>query len=365
MTKRVGVVVMAVGIAVTGYGISLCDYRTPTTELLQGKASFFYQHFDDPATPGIDTSAGWLSFDARRQYDSATEGFTLSGSGQLRFRNLGLVRATIGAAGALRQYVANPLSYFTFGGFEAMLDTANPQPRVEAQAGLGYGRFYDVTPLAKALRIEARLLALGTIPMSLPDEVILAMAQAIDPRKETILPADRVAEVIRLIEEALKRNLDAAAVLAAEEIIASGGQERFCGWTIQAGMAYVLLDPRGGPRDFLFSLSLDAALAPEPDSQLLLRARMSGPYWITEQHTLTLDVTFDHQLDNITSFTARYTLRQDKPLGQVPAGIQSAVFQLKFNLGWVGVSLQMEFGKVAEAETWTQNIVISATADLW
>jgi len=366
MMNRVGVAIAAaVGIAVTGYGIGLCDYRTPTTEFLQGKVSFFYQHSDDPATPSIDTSSGWLAFDAKSQYDTASEGFTFGGSGQLRFHNLGLVQASVGAAGTLRQYVGKPLSYFTFGGFEAALDTANPQPRLEAQAGLGYGRFYDVTPLAKALRIEARLLALGAIPVSLPDAVVLAMAEAIDQREEAVAPADRVAAVVRLIEEELKRNLDAASVLMVEEVIASTGQERFCGWTVQSGMAYEILDPKGGPRDFLFSLSLDAALAPEPDSQLLFKAKISGPYWITEQHTLTVDVTFDHHLDGITSFTTRYTLRQDKPRGQAPAGVQSAVFQLGFDLGWVGVSLQMEFSKVAEAQAWTQNIVITATADVW
>jgi len=366
MMKRAGVAIAAAAsIAVTGYGIGLCDYRTPTTEFLRGEVSFFYQHSDDPATPGIDTSTGWLAFDAQSLYDTASVGFTFEGSGQLRFHNLSLVRASVGAAGTLRQYVATPLAFFTFGGFEAALDTAHPQPRLEAQAGLGYGRFYDVTPLAKALRIEARLLARGAIPVSLPNAVVLAMAEAIDQPEEIVAPADRVAAVVRLIEEELRRTLDAASVLMVEEVIASVGQERFCGWTVQAGMAYEFLDPKGGPRDFLFSLSLDAALAPEPASQLLFKAKISGPPWITEQHTLTADVTFDHQLDGITRFTTRYTIRHDKPRGQVPAGVQSAVFQLGFDLGWVGVSLEMEFSKVAEAPAWTQHIVITATADVW
>lgn len=364
MVKWLTAVMASAALVATGYGIGLCEYRTPTTDFLQGKVSFFYQHSDDPATPGVDLSTGWLKFDTRRQHDSPTSGFTLTGNGETSFHNLRLARASVVASGTLRQYVANPLPYYTFGAFETSLDTANPLPRVEAQAGLGYGRFNDVTPLAKALQIEARLLALGLIPAALPDSVVLALAQALDPTEATVPPAERVAEVIRLIEENQKRSLDPAAVLVAEEISASTGKERFCGWTIQAGLAYELLSPRAGPRDLLFSFALDAAVAPEPDSQLLLRARITGPYWITEQHTLALNVTFDHQMDH-TSFTARYSLRQDKPRGQRPAGTQSAVFQLNFELGWVGVSLQMEFVKVAEAPAWTQNIVLSVTADLW
>jgi hypothetical protein len=363
--RHVAVALAAAGLAVAGYGMDLCDYRTPTTNFLQGTLSFFYQHLDDPATPGPDTSMGWLTLDAQRQYITVREGLALGGSGELRFHNLSLARASVSTAGTLRQYVGAALPYFTFGGFEASLNTANPFPRLEAQAGLGYGRFYDVTPLAKALRIEERLLTRGIVPVALPNAVVLAMAEAIGQPDEAVPVGDRVTTVVRLVEEKLRGNLDAAAVLMIEEIITGKGQERFCGWTVQAGLAYELLDPRGGPRDFLFSLELDAALAPEPNSQLLLKAKIAGPYWIADQHTLTLDMTFDHRLNDITDFRARYTLRQDKPRGQAPAGIQSAVFHLRFNLGWIGVALQMEFSKLAEAPAWTQNVVITATANLW
>jgi hypothetical protein len=363
--RQVAVALVAAGLVVTGYGVDLCDYRTPTTDFLQGTMSFFYQHSDDPATPGPDTSTGWLTLDAQRQYSTVREGFALGGSGELRFHNLSLARASVSTAGTLRQYVGTALPYFTFGGFEASLNTAHPQPRLEAQAGLGYGRFYDVTPLAKALRIEERLIARGTLAVTPPDAVVLAMAEAIGQPDEAVPVGERVTAVVRLVEGELKRDLDAAAVLMIEEIIAAKGQERFCGWMVQAGMAYELLDPRGGPRDFLLSLALDAALAPEPNTQLLFKAKIAGPHWIADQHTLTLDVTFDHRLNDITDFRTRYTLRQDKPRGQAPAGTQSAVFHLRFNLGWIGVALQMEFSKVAEAPAWTQNVVITATADLW
>ncbi|HAZ27140.1 TPA: hypothetical protein DCY67_00790 [Candidatus Acetothermia bacterium] len=365
MLRQVAVVLAAAGIVVTGYGLGLCDYRAPTTDFVQGKLSFFYQHVDDPGTAGIDLSTGRLWFEARRQFDSVTEGFGLVGSGEMLFRNLRLVQVLAGATGALRQYAEGPWPVFTFVGFEAGLNTVHFQPLVEAQAGLGFGRFYDVTPLAKALRIEAQLLRLGAIPVSLPNEVVLAVAVAIDQPDEVVTPAERATTVVRLIEREVRRTLDAAAVLLVEEIIVAPGQQRFCGWRVEAGMAYELLDPRAGPRDLLFSFALDGALAPEPGSQLLFRTKISGPYWILDQHTLTLDVTFDYQFDTVTSFMTRYTLRQDKPRGQAPAGTQAAAFQLGFDLGWVGVSIRMEFSKIAEALEWTQNIVIEAKADLW
>lgn len=365
MRTRIGAIAAATVIAVTGFSVGLCEYTSPTTALLTGKVSFFYQHEEDPATPGVDLSGGWLSFDTRRQYDSAAQGFTVEGGGQLRFQNLGLVQASLGVSGAVRQYLATPLPLFTFGGGEATLDTAFLQPRVEARAGLGYGRFYNVTPLAKADEIRERLLEATDLPRGLTDEETKGVANEIGRWVEGEPLAERAAAVVAFIEARLGRKLGPAVVLMIEQILAAPRRERYCGWTVQAGLAHELADPKGGPRDFLFSVALDAAVAPERNSQLLFRARIAGPYWITEQHTLTLDATFERQIDDEVSFAARYSLFQDKPLGQLPAGRQSASFQLELALGWVGITVQMEFSKLAEAPAWKQSITIAATARLW
>lgn len=365
MRKWVGAMGAVMGIAITGFAIGLCEYTSPTTELLKGKVSFFYQHADDPTTPSVDVSSGWLAFEARRQYDSATRGFTVGGSGELRFQGLGLAQATVAANGALRQYMTTSLPLFTFGGIEAALDTAFPQPRVEAQAGLGYGRFYNVTPLVKAEQIREQLLAMTAFPVALTDDQTKAMAREIGKQVEGEDPAERAAAVAALIEGQLGRKLDPAAVLMIEQTLAATGRERYCGWTVQAGLAYEVVDPKGGLRDFLFSLALDAAVPTEANAQLLLKARIVGPYWITEQHTLSLEASFETELRDEIRFSARYSLFQDKPRGQLPAGRQAASFHLEITLGWVGVTLQMEFSKLAETPTWKQSIVITATARLW
>ncbi len=365
MIRRVGGVMAAWVVAVTGYGVGLCEYRTPTTEFLQGKVSFFYQHTDDPSTPGIDLSAGSLTFDARRQRDGETAGFTLAGKGEMRLYNLGLTQTKVEGVGALRQYLAHTLPLFTYGALEATWDTANPQPGLEAQAGVGYGRFYNVTPLARALQLEAFFLAQGVLSVPLADDEVLAVAEAIGQPAEAASLAERVAQVVALVEADRSRKLDPLMVLEIEETLARTGRERFCGWTAQAGIAYRLMDPKDVPRELFFSLSLDAAIAPEPNSQLLFRTRIAGPSSLPERYTLTLEVSFDVQINNSISFSTRYALFQDKPAGQLPAGTQFASFQLEISHGWIGVTLQMEFSKLAEAPAWEQSIVISATTHLW
>ncbi len=365
--RWVGVALAALSVA-SGVGeVDLCSYRTPTTEFLQGKVSFFYQHVDEPTTAGLTVSSGWLSFDARRQHDSATAGFTLTGGGRLRFRNVALVQTEVGASGAVRQYLATDRPFYAFGGLDAAFDTTYPQPRVEAQAGLGTGRFYNVTPLAKALQIDETLFRRRAIPIPLSDGVLREVAGAVGEGGSV---EERVASVVPLIEQflgeqGLAPKLDPSAVLAVEEVISQAIQERYCGWTAQAGIAYEIFDPRGGPRDLLFSLALDAAVPAGADTQLLLRSKIAGPYGLTDQYTLTLEATLETRVNDMINFSTRYTLFHDKPRGQLPAGTQSAVFQFEISWGWVGLTVQLEFSKVAEAPAWKQSLVVTSTAYLW
>lgn len=365
MNKWQGAVALVLALTASGYGIGLCEYRSPTAEFLQGKVSFFYQHLDDPATAGIDLSAGSLTFDARRQRDGEASGFTLAGKGETRLYNLGLSQVRMEGVGALRQYLAPEFPLFTFGAVEATWDTANPQPGLEAQAGVGYGRFYNVTPLAKAIGVEALLLGRGVLAAPMERGALLALSRIIGQPGEVASLAERVEQAVKLVEGERLRKLDPSVVLLIEEALARPGRERFCGWTAQAGIVYRLVDPKDAPRDLSFSLALDAALPPEPTSQLLLRSRIAGPSSFPERYTLSLEVTFDVQVNNDITFSTRYALFQDKPAGQAPAGTQSASFQLEINLGWIGVTLQMEFSKLAEAPAWKQSIVVAATTHLW
>lgn len=365
MMRGVGVFVALVAGVSSALGVSLCDYRSPTTEFLQGKASFFYQHADDPATPGIELSEGVVTFDGRRQVDSERAGFTLGTRGEARVQHVGLIGGRVEGTGAVRQYLAPTISLFTYGGLDVAWDTAYSQPWVEAQAGLGYGRFYNVTPLVRALQLEEEFLSRGLLTAAFPAEFLLRLAAVIGEGAEAQTFPEWMARVVKVIEDELGSQLDTPILFLVENLLRETRQERYCGWTVQGGFAYRVLDPKGDSRDLLLSLALDAALAPERDSQLLLRTRLSGPYWITDQYTLGFEVSLERRVERNLTFSALYNLFLDKPRGQRPAGTQKAVFQLELGLEKVGLNLKMEFFKTAEALTWKQAIVLSSTAYLW
>lgn len=344
--------------------LSLCDYRPPETALLDVGLSLAYHYYDDPGTAGIDLNSGNISLSYSQIYSSPEQGFSLNGSGSFDLMGFALAEANAEAAGTYRYYLVADEPFFGFGGFEAIWSTRYVQPGIEARAGLGYGRFYDVTPLAKALLIEEDLLRSGAIPASLSDGTLMAIAQEIGRIAEYEGIADLVAEVERLIEAEAGVELDARALLRVEERIKETGRERFCGGAIQAGLGYEVMDPLGEARDFVLSGSADWAVAPEPRSQLLIRVNTSAPLPWTGAYTLSLTATYDYQLNETTSFTAKYSLQQVNPPGGSPAGRQSALFNLGLNLhGWK-VSLQLSFGKTAEAPGWTQEFIVSAGIDL-
>ena len=348
-----------------GVSLSLCDYQSPETYLADMHLSFSYRYFDDPATVGTDIDSGRLALSYSQLADAPSMGYTLAGTGEITLTQLRPSGGLGQASGTLRFYLSEEMPYFAFGGFEASIATGQPQPGLEIRTGLGYGRFSDVTPLAKAFSIEEELLALDAIPASLDDAVLLAVAEEIGRQAEYETIDDLVAAVEGLIEAATGVELDALAILTVEEIILETGDERYCGWAVQAGIGYELLDPYGGGRDFLLAASADAALAPAPDSQLLLRASFSGPFEITEENTLSIKASYDYAVNERTTLLAGYSLQRVKPAGKDATDSQSATLEVSLDVGQADVAVQLVVSKAADATGWSKDLVISAAMDLF
>lgn len=352
-------------LSVGGLSLSLCDYHVPVTNLLDMRLSFYYQYLDYPTTPLPDQSQGRLVLGYNQLFDSPALGFTLTGSGDFTFLNLRLIGVAGEAAGTGRRYLLMDSPYFVFGEFKGAVNTEAVQPGLELRAGLGYGRFTDVTPLSKAFLIERSLMREGEIAAPLPDHTLLLVAQEIGRRVEYEELADLVSAIAPLIEEAAGTTLSARAISEIARIVDEPGWGRYCGGTVQFGLGFEVLDPMGGPRDFLFTAAAVGAIAPEPGSQLLLHADFSGPYNFWEQYTLSISPSFDYRLNDITTFTAEYSLRGTKLEEEALSFRQSATFRLSFDLSGMGFSLQMIFSTAPGVEGWAQDIRFTAEIELF
>jgi len=357
---------LLVSAAAFGGPLVLCDYRSPETDLTDMHLGFSYRYFDDPDTMETDVSSGRLVVSFSRLVDAPQMGYTLAGSAEFALAELRPDSGLGQASATLRFYLSEEMPCFAFGGLEASAATTAEDPPIglEIRTGLGYGRFSDVTPLAKAFTIEEALQNLGAIPR-LADDVLAAIAAEIGREAQYETTDDLVAAIEGLVEEATGAALDAWSILAIEQTVLATGNERYCGWAIQAGVGYELVDPYGGEQDFVIAASADAAFALEPRSQLLLHGSFSGPFEIVDENTLSVTASYNVAVDDTISLNAGYTLQRVKPAQKEASDSQAATIEVAFDVGGADVAVQLALTKTAEATGWSKEVVVSAAMDLF
>jgi len=355
-----GIIGLVLGLGASAVAIGLCSYVSPETNLQSLGLSMSYHYFDDWATPGVEASGGLAGLEYNLLYDSLDFGYTVTANAELLLANFVPVSGLADAAGTYRWYFAEDAPVFGFGGIEASVASGQLQPAIYVNAGVGYGRFSDVTPLAKALKIEKELLKVDAIPGPLGDSALMEIAQVIGS-SEYASTNDQIADVVNKIQATSGVALNPRQVLKVEDLILATGDVRHCGWAVQAGVGYQLVDPYNNPRTFLITASADAAFAPNPDGQILFHAGLSGPLNIVEQNTLRLRASYSYVLSETTSLRTTYTVLRVQPLGQPASTSQTAALLLGFDIGSsTNLGLQASLSKPANASAWALDVSVSA-----
>jgi len=351
-------------VAVGGWAVSLCDFYSPVTYLSDMRLSFGYRYFNDASTAGVDVNSGRIALDYDQLFDSPDFGFTLLGAAEVVLDQFTPVGWLGHGSGTFRYYLAEEVPLFAFGGLEASLATGQPQPGVDVLIGAGYGRFTDVTPLAKALTIEKELMDLKAFIDPLSDETLMNIASVIGRMLEYDTLKELVADIESLIEAETAADLDARALLTIEEVVLAVGDDRKCGWAIQGGIGYELVDPFGGARNVVVSFAGDAAYASGPKDQLLVRASFIGPFDILNENTLTVTGTYEYQLTESSTFYADYTMQRVQPSG-LPASVShSAGLSLGFNYRGADIGIQVSLTREAGDPGWSIDVSLSASMNL-
>jgi len=339
--------------------LALCDYKAPTTSLVSLTLSGSYRYFDTPATPGVEASSGRLGLSFSSLGDSPETGYALNLLGDLGLNALALSTVAIQGSGFYRLYLKEGENLFGFGGVEGGLATGQPQLGLRASAGVGFGRFQDVTPLAKAFRIQALLIERKAIPQSLPDDTLMAVAKEIGRRAEYPEVKDLAAAVVKLVETGAKVKLDPRTVLAVEDAILAAGKDRYCGWAAQIGLGYEILDPYLAAQDLVVSGSVDVAWPPEMNSQLLLRVSFSGPLDIVNDHTATANLSYETVLPGGILFLGQAVADWVKRPGQEGRLSMSTTMQFSFTLGMANVGVSLSLAKPADQVDWSLDVSVS------
>jgi hypothetical protein len=291
--------------------LSPCDYTPAESFLTQLSVQGSFQMYDDPYRDDREsTFTGVIQTDFSRLSDSERFGYRAEVKGRTALSPSGLDPQVTGS-GSFKRYLQGDL--FAVGVIDAQLAGQSP-PSVNLTGGLGWGRFRDVTPLAKAIRIHDTLLDQGALLGPLDWETLRAMAQEIGRPGQSL--GDTLAQIEQLIEAvglAAGGDLGARALLQIEQILKAREEARLCGRELQASVG-LELSSRDWP-DLSEALALHGRYAqvPDPVSQWTVSAQwISGLVAPLERYSLQLTVSYGRRLRENWRVRGGYSFMRDR-----------------------------------------------------
>jgi len=242
------------------------------------------------------------------------------------------------------KYLNNGEQLFMYGsgrlGYQkvAIADSAD-DPYAEIGAGVGYGRVYNATPLAKALRIVEDLLKYKLIKKELSNKGYLALATIVDENKELEYiskygPVEYRKYWYEAIEKVIKEDgaldkdsLGAFGIVRVNEILTNEKvSQRLHGWKVRGGFGKILSNydgdsedatingefeyglPIGHESQFSENLYVSKLLDSDTDTELSLTNTMSYTYEISDKIDWDNNWILSYQQNDIAEDTMSNSL---------------------------------------------------------
>jgi len=324
----------------------VCSYVPSKNQLSALSLSGDYRQFEDRYLDDQDNiRIGHFTLQGFSWMDEPEWGYRVDGSARLELAERIKLEYTINSAADLRRYISD--TAFFFGGADTVGLPGQEGLTVNVLGGAGWGRFRDVTPLAKALKIARTLQSEGILAQMPTAEVIQGLAQLIGRRAEL-----GVSNTLEEIEKLLGARLGVGGVLALQEILDSAGT-RFCGWDVSLALGYELIDP-SGLSNAILRAEANYAVAVDPDSQLIANARWRAPFPLAGESLLQASLGYHRALSARADLTAAYTLTalQQDELSTWTQGLDLAMhFQVHTALS-VMFQAQAKWGTGFEETEW-------------
>ena len=255
-------------------------------------------------------------------FDSPLIGYDYSIDGDTTISVLELSTYQIDAQGSLKWFLEQDREAsavrptFVFSGLSTGVSSTSERPSVSVLLGVGTGRFNDVTPLAKAVRIDEILYAAGSLTEHLADVDLLSLARAIGnisvyPSSAELLTAIE-GEILFSSGVVIEDGLDATDLALIEGVLDDDRLTRYCGGDLRLGLEYELIDTSHGPNDLLATLSANYAFTTTPDSQFLISSAISGSHNIWQANRIALNASYNYVARETYSFSVSYSYLREQ-----------------------------------------------------
>jgi hypothetical protein len=172
------------------------------------------------------------------------------------------------ATGEVKRYLSDDL--FALASADANY-SAGSQAELATTAGIGYGRFRDVTPLGRTIAAHDALLDAGVLIAPLADEDLLEAARTVG--RQELSTAERVqfvADVATAAGVVRSAGIDSSALLLIQETLEAPTDPRLCGWEAHASLGATLTAEGWSA---VFAVVARAAVVPDPVTQLAATVR--------------------------------------------------------------------------------------------
>ncbi|MCS7197252.1 MAG: hypothetical protein NZ930_00965 [Candidatus Bipolaricaulota bacterium] len=279
-------------------GVNICDYTPPRNELFAIGLSGDYRYFNDRYLDNrSNVSVGHLAMQGVSWLAEPEWGYRIEGIARLELGQALRFDIAVASSADVRRYLDENL--FLFGGLASTGVPGQPDLAVTLLGGAGWGRFRDVTPLAKAIKVSEALQQEKIIPQPLSSDQLQQIAQIIGRRAELGLSG-----VLEEIEKALGTTLGVRGVLALQSVLIDESR-RFCGFDLTASVGYEVLDPTG-TNSAVVQVAANLARALDADSGLLANALWQADLPFTGYARLTASASYTRLLSPTATLTALY-----------------------------------------------------------
>jgi hypothetical protein len=310
------------------WAISMTDYQVPESRATSAFGGFQYNYAYKDSTTADN---GNISFNFNQFYSSLPTGYRLGFNGVINRDGLvpedkDELTYSVSTLAQGNKYLSDRSNFFGFGKMEGIDATAYDRPAFALTVGMGYGRFINATPLARALRAEEELFKEGLLTGEIPDNVMLDIAKRMAP--EVIAKYQQeydyweryyfgdLEKEFRKSEKLRGNELGGVGTLVIRDVLDEFISDRYYGYELSAGIrldlqtAYKNQDRQASPEinaNFAYPINLRSQFV----EYFRINSPLTGDKFGKEVH-LSFQPAYSYEISNMLDLTASYRLTGDK-----------------------------------------------------